>query len=138
MARWTVPLCVGAATLAGGFGCLSAETSEASQLTRLEHGIDVSTTAPDRFTSRGEVPGDGKARAALSSALASAPPPTTEAVTAATPREPVDDDTPRPTVRVWGAPTGRSGTPGFVPVSKIVYDASANEPSAMAHPASVK
>lgn len=104
---------------------MSAETSEASQLTRLEHGIDVSTTAPDRFTSRGELPGDGKPDGSV--------PPRAEPVVVAAPVMPpsdpelvpegtADDSAPRPTIRIWGSPSGH-GAPGFVPVSKIVFDA---------------
>jgi hypothetical protein len=141
MSRWTVSLCVGAALLAGSLGCLSAETSEASQLTRLEHGIDVSTTAPDRYTARGDVPGEGKPAAPASGTPASSPPPATTAVTLTTgapAAEPTDDDAPRPTIRIWGAPSGRSATTGFVPVSKIVYDAGPNDPPATGRPATAK
>jgi hypothetical protein len=113
---WAPLLCLGA-LLSAATGCMSAETSEASQLTRLEHGIDVSTTPPDRFTSRGELPGDGKLEGAVPPA---AQPPATSPVTAPSDApsvaiaETTDDTAPRPTIRIWG--------------SKIVYDASADPP----------
>jgi hypothetical protein len=110
-------------------GCLSAETSEASQLTRLEHGIDDSTTVPDRFNSRGEVPPEAKAASVTPAVLAAPPVPapitprdTTRDQESAVRNDPPEDSTPRPTLRIWGAPSGHAATPGFVPVAKIVYD----------------
>jgi len=125
---WTALLSL-AAMLSSATGCMSAETSEASQLTRLEHGIDVSTTAPDRFTSRGELPGDGTPDGSV--------PPRAERIVAApvmppndpgpTTEETADESAPRPTIRIWGSPNGHSA-PGFVPVSKIVEGAAPLDP----------
>jgi hypothetical protein len=107
-------------------GCLSAETSEASQLSRLERGIDQSTTAVDRFNSGGEVMAGGKPQPLPT------PPPGLAAATGPAPREAdevrqapathegdPEDTTPRPTIRIWGSPSGHGAPPGFVPVAKI-------------------
>jgi len=123
-------LCL-ATLLSAAAGCMSAETSEASQLTRLEHGIDVSTTPPDHFTSRGELPGDGKpdeSTPARAEPIAAAPTVVPSEAEPTATQDTTDDTGPRPTIRVWGAPNGGHGAPGFVPVSRIVFDAESNDP----------
>jgi hypothetical protein len=96
----------------GVTACLSAEMSEASQLSRLERGIDNSTTATDRTLTRGETPVAGNTVAAEPLAapptlMPPADPPRTEALL-----EP-EETAPRPTIRVWGAPGGH-GTAAIV------------------------
>jgi len=121
------------ALLVASSGCLSAETSEASQLTRLEHGIDTSTTVPDRFSSRGELPAPATSAVAAAPATpqAASPPAAARAPASPVASDPPEDTTPRPTLRVWGAPSGHAATPGFAPVAKIIYD----EPAPSATPA---
>jgi hypothetical protein len=90
--------------------CMSAEMSEASQLSRLERGIDTSTTVIDRSTAYGDV----ATRAAGPTVVPG--PETATSIVTPPPLLDEDDNAPRPTIRVWGAPGGHAPI-----VSAIVY-----------------
>jgi hypothetical protein len=119
MPRWTSPLALLLALPLGG--CLSAETSEASQLSRLSHGIDESSTTLDRFNAPGDAaPPKAPVATAPPPMIVVAPPPDRSPADPA-PGEGTDDTQPRPTIRVYGTPSAHAkGAPGGS-VASIVY-----------------